>query len=192
MDNYPSPLTKTRSTSLSAPLNERREPKSLTERVLEQVETRYNTEYIAFMEGKRPKPAPLDSPHRFQVIIDQLFEEEEKSVIEARLNGALGDSLNNTALKICFSNLASELVQALPAFSLYVKAKVAEADKGKFPPVAKDELDAAVEETLSDRCRLKKLAIKLFRGEVTPDEHVREEDISRARDYVRRRINRQT
>lgn len=184
----PYPPPETHSPSLSAPLNRRIEANSPTEKILEEVQALYKAEYLSHMMGERKKPAPLDSPHRFQAIIDEIFCAELRNFTEARGNVALGDSLNNTALRICFNNLASELIQALPAFTLYIKVKISEADKVKLPPVPKDEIDLAVEQALADRLNLKLLLVRLERGEVRQDDYIRREDIERAKQHIRRRI----
>lgn len=190
IEELPCMLPKPRPTSLHEAENGHGEPKSLTERVCEHVQAHYNAEYLAYTGGERPKPAPSDSPDRFTKIINELFEAEKKGFIEARLNGVLGESLDNTALRICFTGLASELVRALPAFSLYIKTKILEADKVKLPPILKDEVDLSIEQALSDRKTLKNLAIKLYRGEVREDGYLRGQDIERAKRYLRRRAYR--
>lgn len=182
----PYPPPETHSPSLSEPLNGRIKPKSLTEEIWEKIEARYNAEYDDFREGKRPKPAPLSSPRRFQAIIDEIFSEGLKGFIEARLNGELGDSLDNVALRICFTSLARELT--LPAFTPYTKAKIFEADKVNLPSVPKDELDLAVEQARADKRRLKELIVRLEKGEVREDDYIRREDIERAKQSIRRRI----
>lgn len=144
--------------SLSGSLNGEKETKSYAEWLISRVEDEYQAEYKSYLDGIAEKPKE-NFTERALKAIDDLFKTELESFVETR-NGELGRSLDNSALKICFANLAGELIPPFPQFEKYIDQKVKDAESIELPSVILDQIDIKVERQLGKQEK-PKLAISI-------------------------------